>query len=82
MLSSLIRPVKYYGRKIHGMRRTLFLVVLAVTLLALTSIAQQKPDPRNQPGAPITVYAPDQHDLYDGHFVLSANRIYRVGGPH
>src|SRR4029453_5041321 len=27
-----------------------------------------------------TVYAPEQHDLYDGHFVLSANRIYMVGG--
>jgi hypothetical protein len=25
------------------------------------------------------MYAPDQHDLYDGHFVLSANRVYMVG---
>jgi hypothetical protein len=62
------------------MRLTFLFVVLAVALVALTPIAQQKPDPRNQPGAPITVYAPDQHDLYDGHFVLSANRIYMVAG--
>lgn len=36
--------------------------------------------PRHQPGAQITLYAPEQHDLYDGHFVLSAGRIYMVGG--
>jgi hypothetical protein len=62
------------------MRSTLAVVGLAVLLLTLVPIAQQKPDPRNQPGAPITVYAPEQHDLYDGHFVLPANRIYMVGG--
>ena len=28
----------------------------------------------------ITMYAPEQHDLYDGQYVLSANRIYMVGG--
>jgi len=48
--------------------------------LVTTVGAQQKPDPRQQPGAMITMYAPEQHDLYDGHYVLSANRIYMVGG--
>ena len=42
-------------------------------------VAQQQPNPRQQPGAPITIYAPDQHDLYDGHFVISANRVHMVG---
>src|SRR4029434_1005323 len=42
-------------------------------------VAQQQPNPRQQPGAPITIYAPDQHDLYDGHFVISAGRVYMVG---
>lgn len=28
----------------------------------------------------ITIYAPDQHDLYDGLFTISAGRIYMVGG--
>jgi hypothetical protein len=26
------------------------------------------------------MFAPEQHDLYDGHHVLSANRIHMVGG--
>ena len=24
----------------------------------------------------ITLFAPDQHDLYDGRFVMSANRVH------
>ena len=39
----------------------------------------QQPDPRQQPGAPITLYAPEQHDLYDGLFTISAGRIHMVG---
>ncbi len=35
--------------------------------------------PRQQPGAAVTLYAPEQHDLYDGRFVLSAGRVYMVG---
>ncbi len=35
--------------------------------------------PRKQPGAEIALYAPEQHDLYDGHFQLSAGRLYQVG---
>lgn len=38
--------------------------------------------PRRQPGAEITLYAPEQHDLYDGHFILSAGRIHQAGGLH
>ena len=55
-------------------------VSLAVLVIAATAVAQQEPNPRQQPGAAITMFAPDQHDLYDGHFVMSANRIYMVGG--
>jgi hypothetical protein len=40
---------------------------------------QPQPDPRRPPGAQVMMYAPEQHDLYDGHFILSANRIYMVG---
>ena len=36
--------------------------------------------PRQQPGATVHIFAPEQHDLYDGHFVISANRIHMVGG--
>jgi hypothetical protein len=54
---------------------------LFVTLMtALPTIADgQVATPRRQPGAAMTVYEPEQHDLYDGHFVLSAGRIYQVG---
>ena len=64
------------------MRRILVPAVFVGALIAAarSPVAQQKPDPRQQPGAPITVFAPEQHDLYDGHFVMSANRIYMVGG--
>ncbi len=34
---------------------------------------------RQQPGAEIGLYAPEQHDLYDGRFVLEAGRVYQVG---
>jgi hypothetical protein len=55
---------------------------LAVFMLVLTAgvPAQQTPNPRQPPGASVAVFAPEQHDLYDGHFVLSASRIYMVGG--
>ena len=56
--------------------------VVFATLIALTAAvaAQQAPNPRQQPGATVHIYAPDQHDLYDGHFVISAGRIHMVGG--
>ena len=58
------------------MRTLTFALVLAATAAAVA----QTPNPRQQPGATISMYAPDQHDLYDGHFVISASRIYMVGG--
>ncbi len=51
---------------------------IAITATGL-GLAQTAPNPRQQPGAAITMYAPDQHDLYDGHYVLSASRLYMVG---
>lgn len=41
---------------------------------------QPAQNPRQQPGAAMHIYAPDQHDLYDGRFVISANRIHMIGG--
>jgi len=59
------------------MRRTFMIIGIVV----LTSMAaQQAPNPRQQPGAIVTMFAPEQHDLYDGHFILSASRVYMVGG--
>jgi len=39
----------------------------------------EAPTPRMQPGGGITMYAPEQHELYDGHFVISGGRIQMVG---
>jgi len=33
-----------------------------------------------QPGTDLGIYSPRQHALYDGHFVMSAGRVYQVGG--
>ena len=55
-------------------------VLVLVVVLSAAGVAQQPPNPRQQPGAMVTLYAPEQHDLYDGRFVISANRVYMVGG--
>jgi hypothetical protein len=61
--------------------RALVAVLLAgVAAVGIAALAQQPPNPRQQPGATVHIFAPEQHDLYDGHFVISANRIYMVGG--
>jgi hypothetical protein len=52
--------------------------IIPILLLGVAIYAQQ-PNPRQQPGAPITIYTPEQHDLYDGLFSISAGRIYMVG---
>jgi hypothetical protein len=49
-------------------------VVLAL-IAGTVAAARQPANPRQQPGATITMFAPEQRDLYDGHYVLSANRI-------
>ena len=59
----------------------LLAILLGVPLAAQQPAAPAQPHtPRQQPGAQVTMFAPEQHDLYDGHFVLSASRLYMVGG--
>jgi len=45
-----------------------------------SAVEAPAPTPRQQPGAAMTIYAPEQHDLYDGHFVISGSRVHMVGG--
>jgi len=54
----------------HMRNRLLVLGLMVGTVVA----AQQPANPRQQPGATIGMFASEQHDLYDGHYVLSANR--------
>ena len=60
----------------HGAAAALVVVAGA----GFFGLAAQQPNPRQQPGAAVTIFAPAQHDLYDGHFILSASRVYMVGG--
>ncbi|HEV8393103.1 MAG TPA: hypothetical protein VGQ37_02470 [Vicinamibacterales bacterium] len=62
------------------MTRLYALITISIALASVAVLAQQAANPRQQPGAAVTVFAPEQHDLYDGHFLLSANRVYMVGG--
>lgn len=34
---------------------------------------------RNQPDTMMGIYTPEQHDLYDGRFMISGSRIYQAG---
>ena len=57
-----------------------FLIIMATLILTGWKNAEaQQATPRNQPDAKMTLYTPEQHDLYDGHFILSASRLYQVG---
>jgi hypothetical protein len=40
---------------------------------------EAKKTPTQQPGTDLTIYSPKNHDLYDGHFVVSAGRCYMIG---
>ena len=55
------------------------LVLTVPLILAAGLAAADQATPRQQPGAEITLYAPEQHDLYDGRFVILASGIYQVG---
>jgi hypothetical protein len=59
--------------------RSIILVLAAVAVGLLTAMTAQTINPRQQPGAQVHIFAPEQHDLYDGHFVISANRVHMVG---
>ena len=62
-----------------AMTKSSLAVVLAL-VPAIADLHAGQATPRQQPGAEMTVYAPEQHELYDGQFRLSAGRVYMVGG--
>ncbi len=57
-------------------------MIAAALVAGLNSFASSgvQTTEKRQPGAEITLYAPDQHDLYDGRFIVDAGKIYQVGG--
>lgn len=39
----------------------------------------REPGARYQPDTMLGIYAPEQHDLYDGHFIITGTRVYQAG---
>ncbi len=65
------------------MRRQRKSFCLLVCLMCIPAVgvgnAHAQAGPRSQPGTKMGIYTPEQHDLYDGHFVLRASRVHQVG---
>lgn len=59
--------------------RPYFAVILSAVVGGGGDQVWAQAGPRSQPGTEAGIYTPEQHDLYDGHFILSANRIYQIG---
>lgn len=68
---------------VRRQRQALWLLLwLTCTSAVAAGSANAQAGPRSQPGTKMGLYTPEQHDLYDGHFVVTGNRIYQVGRLH
>ena len=56
-----------------------FYAIAGISLAACAAPEQEERGPRTQPGTTMGLYAPAQHDLYDGRFILTGNKVYHVG---
>jgi hypothetical protein len=61
------------------MLRPITLALTAVLIVSSGSAQPPQRGPRSQPDAGMTMYAPNQHELYDGHFVIRGSRVYQAG---
>ncbi len=52
---------------------------MTLTALLVSVAAWSQRGPREQPDTSMGIYSPDQHELYDGRFVIRGTRIYQVG---
>jgi len=60
------------------MRSTTGLILIAL-IVPSSLAAQEERGARTQPGTSMDMYAPEQHELYDGRFVIRGSRIYQAG---
>jgi len=44
-----------------------------------TDAAMPEPGARYQPDTMLGIYAPEQHDVYDGRFIVTGGRVHQVG---
>lgn len=61
------------------MQRQLCLLTACLLLCAATTTAQSERGARSQPDTAMGLYTPEQHELYDGHFVIRGTKIYQSG---
>jgi hypothetical protein len=54
-------------------------IIMIVLLASAQAMAQAERGPRTQPGTQMGMYAPMQHELYDGKFKINGSRIFQVG---
>jgi hypothetical protein len=56
-------------------------IVCSFTFLAASTSSHAQPQrgPRTQPETTMGMYAPNQHELYDGRFIIRGTRIYQAG---
>jgi hypothetical protein len=59
--------------------RARLLVPAALAVLGVAHAQEAPRGPRSQPGAGMTMYAPNQHELYDGRFVIRGTRVFQAG---
>lgn len=59
--------------------RSIKLTFLLSLVVSSSVLAQQSRGPRSQPDTSMGLYAPEQHELYDGRFVIRGSRIYQSG---
>ncbi|MFQ5739838.1 MAG: hypothetical protein ACE5JX_12570 [Acidobacteriota bacterium] len=73
--------------RVHSLRMLIWLALTSsAALTSCRPVLQEgtgepipEAGPRSQPGTGMGIYTPEQHQLYKGHFILSAGRIYQVG---
>lgn len=61
------------------MRLYLWLLSLSLWVIVVPLEAQTERGPRAQPDTNMELYAPEQHELYDGRFIIRGTRIYQAG---
>jgi len=59
------------------MRCSLYFLMLG--LATCTQAIANERGPRVQPGADMQIYTPEQHELYDGRFIIEGERIFQTG---
>ncbi len=61
------------------MSRKFALVIAALVFTGACSTSEPARGPRLQPDTTMGLYAPEQHELYDGRFVIRGTRLFQTG---